>query len=143
MMILYTTALKGTSLPLLHLETHTAIKNLDAEKYQIVFECIDGYKPMMPLQNSFRSNHFLPSGTDAPKGNYGQIIKDGNEMKAAPFYLVYQGVSAKETDLEWPYNLIKYTLSLMMKTSHSCFQRKFKADLAMNYSKKMRHLSYH
>jgi hypothetical protein len=32
---------------------HTAIKNLDAEKYQIVFECIDGYKPMMPLQNSF------------------------------------------------------------------------------------------
>jgi hypothetical protein len=38
--------------------------------------------------------------------------KDGNEM-AAPFYLVYQGVSAKETDLEWPYNLIKYTLSLM------------------------------
>jgi hypothetical protein len=49
-------------------------------------------------------------------------------MKAAPFYLVYQGVSA-ETDLEWPYNLIKYTLSLMMKTSHSCFQRKFKGRL--------------
>jgi hypothetical protein len=48
---------------------------------------------------------------------------DENEMKAAPFYLVYQGVSAKETDLEWPYNLIKYTLSLMMKT-HSCFQKK-------------------
>jgi hypothetical protein len=44
-------------------------------------------------------------------------------MKAAPFYLVYQGISAKETDLEWPYNLIKYTLSLMMKTSHSCFKR--------------------
>jgi hypothetical protein len=42
MMILYTTALK-----VLLLETHTAIKNLDAEKYQIVFECIDGYKPMI------------------------------------------------------------------------------------------------
>jgi hypothetical protein len=80
--------------------------------------------------------------TDAPPGNYGQkIIKDGNEMKAAPFYLVYQGISAKETDLEWPYNLIKYTLSLMMKTSHSCFKRN-KADLAMNYSKKL-HLSCH
>jgi hypothetical protein len=51
------------------------------------------------------------------KGIMVKIIKDGNEMKAAPFYLVYQGVSAKETDLEWPYNLIKYTLS-MMKTSH-------------------------
>jgi hypothetical protein len=72
----------------------TAIKNLDAEKYQIVFECIDGYKPMMPLQNSFRSNHFLPSGTLMHQRNYGQkIIKDGNEMKAA--FLSIQGVSAK------------------------------------------------
>jgi nitrate/TMAO reductase-like tetraheme cytochrome c subunit len=61
-------------------------------------------------------------------------LKDGNEMKAAPFYLVL-GISAKETDLEWPYNLIKYTLSLMMKTSHSCFKENSKADLAMNYSK--------
>jgi hypothetical protein len=69
MMILYTTALKVRSTSFTtSIETHTAIKNLDAEKYQIVFECIDGYKPMMPLQNSFRSNHFLPSGTDAPKG---------------------------------------------------------------------------
>jgi hypothetical protein len=35
------------------------------------------------------------------KVNYGQkIIKDGNEMKAAPFYLVYQ-CFCKETDLEW------------------------------------------
>jgi hypothetical protein len=34
--------------------------------------------------------------TDAPKVNYGQkIIKDGNEMKAAPFYLVYQGLQKK------------------------------------------------
>jgi hypothetical protein len=43
----------------------------------------------------FRSNHFAVRY--APKVNYGQkIIKDGNEMKAAPFYLVYQGVSAKK-----------------------------------------------
>jgi hypothetical protein len=64
---------KGKKRLLLHLlETHTAIKNLDAEKYQIVFECIDGYKPMMPLQNFFRSNHFLPSGYGCTKGNYGQ-----------------------------------------------------------------------
>jgi hypothetical protein len=68
----------------------------------------------------FRSNHFLPSGIPS-KGELSKNHKDGNEMKAAPFYLVYQGVSAKETDLEWPYNLIKYTLSLMMKTSHLLF----------------------
>jgi hypothetical protein len=79
------------------IETHTAIKNLDAEKYQIVFECIDGYKPMMPLQNFLSVNHFLPSGTRMhQRGIMVKIIKDGNEMKAAPFYLVYQGVSAKK-----------------------------------------------
>jgi hypothetical protein len=33
--------------------------------------------------------------TDAPKVNYGQNHQRRNEMKAAPFYLVYQGVSAK------------------------------------------------
>lgn len=101
------------AVPLLHLlETHTAIKNLDAEKYQIVFECIDGYKPMMPLQKFLSVKSFLAvRDTDAPKGElWSKIIKDGNEMKAAPFYLVYQDVSAKETDLEWPYNLIKIHL---------------------------------
>jgi hypothetical protein len=67
---------------------------------------------------------------------WSKIIKDGNEMKAAPFYLVYQGVSAKETDLEWPYNLIKYTLSLMMKTSHSCFQKKIQRQLGYELFKK-------
>jgi hypothetical protein len=78
------------AVPLLHLlETHT-IKNLDTEKYQIVFECIDGYKPMMPLQNFFRSNHFCRQGYGCTKGElWSKIIKDGNE-KAAPFYLVYQ-----------------------------------------------------
>jgi hypothetical protein len=55
-MILYTTVLKGTkAFFFIYLETHTAIKNLDTEKYQIVFECIDGYKPMM-FQN-FLSAH--------------------------------------------------------------------------------------
>jgi hypothetical protein len=60
----------------------------------------------------------IPSGTLMHQRElWSKILKDGNEMKAAPFYLVYQGISAKETDLT--YNLIKYTLSLMMKTSHS------------------------
>jgi hypothetical protein len=61
------------------METHTAIKNLDTEN-QIVFECIDGYKPMMPLQNSFGQIISCRQDTDAPKVNYGQkIIKDGTK----------------------------------------------------------------
>jgi hypothetical protein len=66
----------------------TAIKNLDAEKYQIVFECIDVYKPMMPLQKFLKS--LAVRDTMHQKGNYGQkILKDGNEMKQS-FYLVYR-----------------------------------------------------
>jgi hypothetical protein len=53
------------------IETHTAIKNLDAEKYQIVFECIDGYKPMMPLQNSSVKS-FLAVRDWMHQRNYGQ-----------------------------------------------------------------------
>lgn len=94
------------------LETHTAINNLEANKYQIIFECEDGYKPMMSLEKFIAVKSFLAvRDADAPKGElWSKIIKDGHEMKAAPFYLVYQGVSTKDTDLKWPYNLIKIHL---------------------------------
>jgi hypothetical protein len=103
-------------------------------KYQIVFECIDGYKPMMPLQNSVKS--FLAvRDTDAPKVNYGQNHQRRKRNESSSFLLSLPGVSA-ETDLEWPYNLIKYTLSLMMKTSHSCFKENSKAELGYELFKK-------
>lgn len=94
------------------LETYTSIKNLETNEYQIVFECEDGYKPMMPLQKFISVKSFLAiSDLDAPKGQlWSPIIKDGHEMKAAPFYLIYQGVSTKDVDFKWPYNLIKIHL---------------------------------
>jgi hypothetical protein len=74
------------AVPLLHLlETHTAIKNLDAEKYQIVFECIDGYKPMMPLKFLSVKSFLAVRDTDAPKGElWSKIIKTGMK-KQLPF----------------------------------------------------------
>ncbi|MEZ7504204.1 cytochrome c family protein [Flavobacterium sp. Arc2] len=101
------------ALPFLDLlNSYTAIKNIDINKYQIVFECEDGYKPMMPLQQFVSVKSFLAvSDVDAPKGQlWSKITKDGHEMNAAPFYLVYQEVSTKDTDLKWPYNLIKIHL---------------------------------
>ncbi|SEA63220.1 Cytochrome c2 [Flavobacterium gillisiae] len=94
------------------LETYTSIKNLETSEYQIVFECEDGYKPMMPLQKFISVKSFLAvSDLDAPKGQlWLPIIKDGHEMKAAPFYLIYQEVSTKDVDFKWPYNLIKIHL---------------------------------
>ena len=96
------------SLPEL-LATYSQIKQLQTDQYQIVFECEDGYKPMMPLQKILSSKSFLAvSDLNAPKGElWSKIIKDGREMKASPFYLIYQGISPKDADFKWPYNLIK------------------------------------
>lgn len=94
------------------LTTHTAIKSLDTEKYQIIFECEDGYKPMMPLQKFLSVKSFIAvSDIDAPKGKlWSKIIKDGQEKKAAPFYLIYEEVSPEDNDFKWPYNIIKIHL---------------------------------
>jgi hypothetical protein len=69
---------------------------LQTDKYQIIFECEDGYKPMMPLQKFLSAKSFLAiSDVDAQKENCGQNYKDGHEMEAAPFYLIYQGLSQR------------------------------------------------
>jgi hypothetical protein len=70
-MILYHST-KGTKQSFITSIGNTAIKNLDAEKYQIVFECIDGYKPMMPLKILSVKSFLAVRDTDAPKVNYGQ-----------------------------------------------------------------------
>jgi hypothetical protein len=53
---------------------------------------------MMPLQKFLSVKSFLAvRDTDAPKGElWSKIIKDGNEMKAAPFYLVYKAFLQKK-----------------------------------------------
>lgn len=91
------------------LNLYPEIKSLNATNYQIVFECEDGYKPVMPLGQFLSKKAFIAiSDIDAPKGElWSKIIKDGQEMKAAPFYLVYKDVSSKDTDYKWPYNLTK------------------------------------
>jgi hypothetical protein len=94
------------------LKTYISIKDIESDKYQVVFECEDGYKPMMPLDKFLTAQSFLAiRDVDAPKGKlFSPILKDGHQMKAAPFYVVYQGASATDTDLKWPYNLIKIHL---------------------------------
>ncbi|NRS89050.1 cytochrome c2 [Flavobacterium sp. 7E] len=109
----YHSTKRYNALPLSQLlATYTTIKKLNPEKYQIVFECEDGYKPMMPLQKIMDSKAYVAvSDIDAPKGQlWSEIIKDGHQMKAAPFYLIYDGVPANATDYKWPYNLVKIKL---------------------------------
>lgn len=101
---------KFNALPLKEvLEKFSLVKKINAADTKIVFECEDGYKPEMPLEKLFSAKAFLAiSDVDAPKGReWEQILKDGHEMKAAPFYVVYEGVSPKDGDYKWPYNLVK------------------------------------
>ena len=94
------------------LETFTAIKKIELDKYQIVFECEDGYRPMMPLRKFLSVKSFIAvSDIDAPKGElWSKVVKEGQPKKIAPFYLIYEGVSAKDTGFKWPYNIVKIRL---------------------------------
>lgn len=64
------------------------LTKIDTKNTMIVFECIDGYKPEMPLELFLKAKPYLAfKDVDAPKGsNWEKIYKDGNEMNAAPFY---------------------------------------------------------
>ena len=90
------------------LEKFSSVKRLDASQMKIVFECVDGYKPEMPLDKFLASKAYLAlSDVDAPAGKEWQtIMKDNHEMTAEPFYVVYAD-SPADNDYKWPYNLIK------------------------------------
>jgi cytochrome c2 len=88
------------------------LSKVDIKNTLIVFECIDGYKPEMPLELFLKTNPFLAfKDVDAPKGsNWEKITKNGNEMNADPFYLVYTSAPADNEEYKWPYNVIKFHL---------------------------------
>ena len=92
---------------------------IDPKNTKIVFECRDGYKPEMPLELFLKSNPYLAfQDVDAPKGvKWEMILKDGNEMNADPFYIVYPSVSSKDARYKWPYNLVKIYLEPLNKST--------------------------
>jgi len=95
------------------------LTKFDPKNTKIVFECVDGYKPEMPLQLFLKANPYLAfEDVDAPKGKkWEAIIKDGNEMNAEPFYIVYPSVSEKDSRYKWPYNLVKMYLEPLNKST--------------------------
>lgn len=126
------------SLPAL-LKTYSVIKISAIEKYQIVFECEDGYKPMMPLAKLLSVKSFIAvSDVDAPKGKlWSEIIKDGHQMKAAPFYLIYEGVSPKDESYKWPYNIVKIHFVTTSSTIAALFPKDDKkAEIGFELFKK-------
>ena len=90
---------------------------------KIIFECIDGYKPEMPLEVFLNAKPYLAfQDVDAPKGSkWEKIVKGGNEMNAEPFYLVYPSVSEDKQEYKWPYNLIKIYLEPLNASTKELF----------------------
>lgn len=104
---------------LLLLKSEVNLSKVDIKNTLIVFECIDGYKPEMPLELFLKTKPYLAyKDVDAPKGfNWEKIIKNGNVMDANPFYLVYESVSANNQEYKWPYNVIKFRLESKNKNN--------------------------
>ena len=89
---------------LLLLKNEIDLSKVDIKNTLIIFECIDGYKPEMSLELFLKSNAFLAfKDIDTP-------IKNGNEMNADPFYLVYTSAPTENQEYKWPYNVIKFRL---------------------------------
>lgn len=91
------------------LEQYSSVENLNAAETKVVFECEDGYKPEMPLEKLLSAKAFLAiSDVDAPKGkSWEPLIKNKEETKIEPFYVVYEGVPVDDVEYKWPYNLVK------------------------------------
>jgi cytochrome c2 len=111
------------------------LTKIDPKNTKIVFECIDGYKPEMPLELFLNANPYLAfEDVDAPKGaQWEPIIKNENEMNAAPFYIVYPSVSEKYSQYKWPYNLVKIYLEPLNQSTKELFPAKNKA-LELGYT---------
>lgn len=95
------------------------LTKIDPKNTKIIFECRDGYKPEMPLELFLKANPYLAfQDSDAPQGaKWETIVKNGNEMNAEPFYIVYTSVSEKDTRYKWPYNLVKIYLEPLNKST--------------------------
>lgn len=95
------------------LESYSSAKKQNAAETKVVFECEDGYKPEMPLDKLLSSKAYLAvSDADAPKDKEWEVLmKNGQEVKIAPFYIVYEGVAPDDISYKWPYNLVKIHLA--------------------------------
>ncbi|SHF72297.1 Cytochrome c, mono-and diheme variants [Flavobacterium segetis] len=96
---------------------------IDIKNTKIIFECKDGYQPEMPLELFLHTKSYLAfQDLGAAKGLiWEKIVKDGNEMDAAPFYLVYTLISENDARYKWPYNLIKVHLKPLNDSKKSLY----------------------
>jgi cytochrome c2 len=110
---------------ILLIQNEIDLSKIDNKNTKIVFECKDGYNPEMPLDLFLKAKPYLAfQDVEAPKGQIWEtIIKNGNQMDAAPFYLVYPKVSPQDNQYKWPYNLVKIKLEPRDNTREALFPK--------------------
>lgn len=115
------------------------LRDIDIKNTKIVFECQDGYRPEMPLELFLQANPYLVfKDQEATKGsNWETIYKNGQQMTADPFYLVYPRISPIDPNYKWPYNLIKIHLQAQ-KPSPELFPTSHK-ELELGYNLFQKH----
>ena len=94
------------------MQKYLPLNRLDTAHTQVVFECEDGYSPSMPLRDLLaRQSYLAVADVDAPaRQDWINAVKEGREMKVAPFYVVYTDVPADDYRYKWPYNLVRLRL---------------------------------
>jgi cytochrome c2 len=109
---------------LILIATEIDLSKVDIKSTKIVFECIDGYKPEMPLELFLATKPYLAfRDVDAKRTDWEPISKNGNKMDAAPFYLVYTDAPANDDHYKWPYNLIKIHLEPIDKSKTALYPK--------------------
>jgi mono/diheme cytochrome c family protein len=85
----------------------SAIKSghFDTAGAVIIFECADGYKPVMDLAKIYRGAKGYLVFKDLEKGLVGNWPDSLNKM-FSPFYLVWDNVEKEDHSFTWPYGLI-------------------------------------
>ena len=77
------------------------------EDIDIIFHCVDGYAPTMPL-SLVKEKRGLVAVRDleaSPGENWVAFPHGKKDITPAPYYLVWEDVSAKDLRYKWPYNL--------------------------------------
>ena len=88
------------------LDSIIKVKQLDTTGLSLVFECIDGYKPVMALSKAFGKNRgYIVFKDKEAKDNRNWA--DSLTRKFSPYYLVWENVDSADHSFPWPYGLTK------------------------------------
>lgn len=96
------------------------VKKLDTSKATLIFECVDGYQPMMDLAKIFGNVKGYIVFKDLDEQN-NKDWDDSINAKFKPYYLVWDNVAKNDDSFVWPYGLTAIRLVSTQKGYKSVY----------------------